>query len=323
MKIGNLIIDGNLFSAPLAGISDSVFRRICRRYGADAVVSEMVSARGLSYRDRKTLKYLEFSESERPIGIQLFSPDADSALRGLEVAIEVNPDFIDFNLGCPVKKVQKQGSGGVLMKDPGKTTKILKRLVENSPVPVTAKMRSGWDSASLNFPELAERLQDVGVSAVFIHPRTVVQSFRGKPNRKIVAETVKILKIPVIYSGDIKSPEDTRHVLEQTGVEGIMIGRAAMGDPQIFFRVKQFLATGESPPEPAMEERINRLIEFYEEKIDYYDEQHAVRMMRKFVVWFTRGMPGNSQLRKEIFHIDNYGEVIEKLSLYRDRLSKR
>ncbi len=320
MKIGDLNIEGNIFSAPLAGISNSVFRRLCKKYGASATISEMVSVKGLIYGDKKTAKYLYFTKEEKPIGIQLFGSDADSSLRGLEKALEVNPDFIDFNFGCPVKKVIKQGAGSALLKDINKATEIIKTLVDNSPIPITAKLRSGWDSNSINFPEFARRLEDVGISAIFIHPRTAIQGFSGKADRELVRKTTPLLKIPVIYSGDINSPEGAKDVMVFTGVAGIMIGRAAMGDPHIFLRIKRFLEAGELIPKPSPAAKIDMLIEFYGQIIDFYGEQIGVKMMRKFIVWFTRGLSGNSVLRQKIFQLKNYEEIIDKLNSYKNYL---
>ncbi len=321
MNIGNLIIDGNLFSAPLAGISDSVFRTLCREYGASATVSEMVSAKGLSYSDKKTRNYLIFTERERPIGIQLFGPDPDSALKGLEKAIEVNPDFIDFNLGCPVRKVIKQGSGAALLRKPELAVEILKTLVKHSPIPVTAKMRSGWDSSSIVFPELSLRLQDVGVSAIFIHPRTVAQGFGGKADRELVRKTTPKLSVPVIYSGDIKSPRDAGDAVEQTGAGGVMIGRAAMGDPSIFHRIKCFFEAGEIIPEPTPVVKIDMLLDHYTKVTDRYGDDFANKYMRKFIVWYTYRLPCKSGLRQELLNISDSNTVIARLKEYRNSLA--
>ncbi|MBD3233101.1 MAG: tRNA dihydrouridine synthase DusB [candidate division Zixibacteria bacterium] len=321
MNIGNLNIDGNLFSAPLAGISDSVFRTLCREYGASATVSEMVSAQGLKFSDKKTRKYLFFTDKERPIGIQLFGPDPDSALRGLEKALEVNPDFIDFNLGCPVRKVIKQGSGAALLQNPELAAEIIKTMVKNSPIPVTAKMRSGWDSSSIVFPELSLRLQDVGVSAIFIHPRTVAQGFCGEADRGLVCRTKPKLKVPVIYSGDIRSPGDAGDVVEHTGSDGIMIGRAAMGDPSIFHRVRQFFETGEIIPAPTPPEKIDMLLDHHARVKDRYGDDFTVKYMRKFIVWYTHQLPRKSELRRELFNLSDCGEVITRLKEYRSSLA--
>jgi tRNA-dihydrouridine synthase B len=323
MKIGDLNIDGILFSAPLAGISDSVFRYYCRKYGASATVTEMVSAKGLSYSSKKTLKYINFTPGERPLGIQLFAPDSDSALAGLEVTLKKNPDFIDFNCGCPVKKVAKQGAGGALLKNPVLLLGILKLLVENSPVPVTAKLRTGWDSSSVNFPEMAMRLQDIGIAAIFIHPRTVAQGFRGKPDTKLVKETVSKLSIPLVYSGDICSAGDAKSILDYTGCDGIMIGRAAMGDPHIFLRIKRFLENGEVIPVPSPSHKIGMLLEYYASMIDYFGPEIAIKRMRKFVVWYTRGLPRNAKIRSEVFSIEDYRQVQETIIAYRNSLEAR
>lgn len=325
MKIGNLNIDGHLFSAPLAGISDSVFRRICRRYGASATVSEMISARGLSHGNHKTMDYLHIDDEERPVGIQLFTGDPDSALEGLKIALNARPDFIDFNLGCPVKKVIKQGSGGALLKDPHLAVKILKIMVDNSPIPVTAKMRSGWDSDSFVFLDLAKRLQDIGVAAIFIHPRTVMQGFSGKPDRDIVAEAVSTLDIPVIYSGDIRSIKDAAEALKSTGSDGIMVGRAAMGDPHIFARLKHYFRTGEIMPEPTPSSKIDMLIDFYRFNVEQGggNMENRVKTMRKFVVWYTRGLPGNSPVRQKIFRLTEYDRVMAMLRGYQRSLAAK
>jgi len=323
MKIGNLNINGFLFSAPLAGISDSIFRRVCRRYGASATFSEMVSVAGLGHSDNKTLKYIKFGEEERPIGIQLFGSDPELVLKGLETALRVQPDFIDFNLGCPVKKVVKQGAGGALLRQPQLATRIMAVLVKNSPIPVTAKLRSGWDSDSIIFPELSRRLQDVGVAAIVIHPRTVIQGFSSRPDRKLVGDTVRFLSIPLIYSGDIWSAEDARKSLDETGASGLMIGRAAMGDPHIFRRIKSYLQDGNLLAEPSPLQKLDMMLDYFHLTIDFYGALKGIKIMRKFIVWYTRGLSGNSQLRQEVFHLDNYDSILSKLSAYRENFTNQ
>ncbi|MCP4634373.1 MAG: tRNA dihydrouridine synthase DusB [candidate division Zixibacteria bacterium] len=321
MKLGNLNLDGNLFSAPLAGFSNPIFRRMCRRYGASATVSEMVSAKGLSLENPKTLKYLDFSDEERPIGIQLFCSDPDSALRGMEIALKSNPDFIDFNMGCPVKKIIKQGSGGALMKEPDRAVLIMKTLAKNSPVPVTVKLRSGWSDDSINFIELSQRFQEIGVSGIFIHPRTVIQGFKGKADRVLVSNAMQYIEIPVIYSGDIISADEALKALKATGADGLMIGRAAIGNPFIFTRTRELMNSGDLSPKLNPEEQIDILLEFYKQLIEYYGEIRGMRLMRKFTVWYTKGLPGNGAIRKKIFQTEDYQQAISEINAYREQLS--
>lgn len=322
MNIGNLHIDGQVMLAPLAGVSDSAYRLIARKAGAAMVFSELVSADGLVRDSAKTFDLLKFEEAERPYGIQIFGTDPDVMAEGAKRAAELKPDVIDLNFGCPAKKVVKRGAGSACLKDVGNLGAIVKAVVQAVQLPVTVKIRSGWDADHIVATDVARISEDAGAQAITVHPRTQSMGFKGKADWRVIAQVVRAVQIPVIGNGDVASAEDAHDMLSQTGCCGVMIGRASFGAPWIFKQVHAFLSEGIRIPDPLATERIDQCLAHYVLALKMYGSGYAVREMRKHVGWYLKGLPGSSRVRQEIFSLDDSKQVIEVLKKYQDCLSR-
>lgn len=309
MKIGNLILDGKLFLAPLAGVADSPFRHLAKRFGAALVYTEMISAEGLVRGGRGSLRLLRFRPEEKPIGVQIFGTDPERMASACQLVSKSMPDLIDINCGCPVKKVVKKNGGAALLKDLKLLEKIIKSVVKATQFPVTLKIRSGWDQHNLVAVRVAKMAEVCGISAITIHPRTQKDSFSTKADWNIIALVKKELRIPVIGSGDLFSPQDVRNMLDRTGCDAVMIARGSFGNPWIFSRTNHLLIKGELLPEPSLEERIQTCLEHTELSVKEYGESVGVKRMRKHLVWYTRGMVGAKELRQKLFVLDDLDGV--------------
>lgn len=297
-----------VFLAPMAGVTDTVFRRLCKGFGADVMVTEFVSAEGILHRNRRTRDYLEFSEIERPIGVQLFGADPMRLAKAAQAVIDwVHPDFIDLNFGCPVNKVVCKNGGSALLRDIPLLERVARTIVRAvDPFPVTAKIRIGWCSRSVNAVESARRLEGSGIRALAVHGRTRAQGYSGEADWGVIGEVKAAVGIPVVGNGDIASPEDVARRRAQTGVDGVMIGRAAMGAPWIFSRVREYLDTGRVPPELDADTRWGILRRHCAEIVDRVgDENHALRIMRGRLMAYSRGMPGGKFLRLRFSTVDS------------------
>jgi len=298
-----------LFVAPLAGVSDTVFRTICREHGADAVVSEMVSAEGLFYRSKATASLLSFKESEHPIGIQLFGAKPDHMARAAEfVAKTAHPDFIDLNSGCPVAKVVGKNGGASLLKDIKLFVDMVRALVGAASVPVSVKIRSGWQEHEWVDVEFAQAAAACGASAVFLHPRSKTMGFSGHSYWERIALVKKAVSIPVIGNGDIVTAQDGCDMFAQTGCDSIMIGRGALGNPWIFSQVALALR-GEPAPPPSSAERITAALDHIARYVKAYGEKKAAADLKKHVSWYIKGLKGASSLRARIFESRTTGEL--------------
>lgn len=297
--------------APLAGVTDSVFRDGCASFGARPVMTEMISADGYirSKPGDRTARLLRFRETERPIGIQFFGSDPTIVGMAVERAQDLKPDFIDINAGCPVKKVISRGAGAALMRTPEILAAIVGNAVDASRVPVTVKIRAGWDRDSVNALDVALRCRDAGARAVILHPRTRSQGFEGKADWDILRSIREKLDVPVIGSGDIASPGDACRMKAETGIDYIMIGRAAMGYPWIFREIAAHLEETDPPPKPSIRERLELPLRQLHELAGEVSERFAVVNMRKVFGWFTKGMPEGSALRQRIFHAETVRDV--------------
>ena len=297
--------------APLAGVSNSVFRRICVGFGAQPVMTEMVSADGLLRMSsaKKTSRMLAFHDSERPIGFQLFGTDPDIMADAAQKALELRPDFIDINAGCPVKKVVTKGGGSALMRTPDLLGLIVGRVVSASSVPVTVKIRSGWDHANINAVTVARVCEDAGAHAVIVHPRTRSQGFSGQADWHIIRAVKEAVYVPVIGSGDITAYGDARAMLGETGADGVMIGRSAMGNPWIFRQVKECLEGGEVSEEPGIDERLELALTQLDITAEEVSERFAVLNMRKFFGWYSRGARDGASFRREVFRAETIADV--------------
>jgi tRNA-dihydrouridine synthase B len=290
--------------APLAGVTDSAYRRICVEFGARPVMTEMVSSDGF-VRGRgsdKTRRFLRFKEAERPVGFQFFGADPAIMGEAARRAVELGPDFIDINAGCPMKKVVTKGAGAGLLRDLPLLGRIVRNVAEGaSPLPVTVKIRSGWDHGSINAVEAAKVCEDSGAVAVIVHPRPRSQLFSGNADWSVIRAVKESVGIPVVGSGDVSRAEDVRRMLDETGADAAMIGRAALGNPWIFREAAALLSGAEIPPQPPMDERLDLALRHLEILAVEVSERFAVLNMRKFFGWYTRGMRGGAEFRRRIF----------------------
>lgn len=294
--------NGKLVLAPLAGVSDSNYRLICRRLGADITWSEMVSADGLVYSWEKNRFLLDFGDEERPLGIQLFGSDPEVMGRAAANVARLAPDFIDINFGCPVKKVVRRNGGSSLLRTPELIGRITEAVVIGSgSVPVTAKIRSGWNDKELNYSRIGRILVEAGVSAVCIHARTRAQAFSGRSRWEHIAQLAGELPVPVIGSGDIFEPEDAARMFEQTGCAAVMIGRGIMGNPWLFQRARCVLDGRPDPGAPPVRERLELAMEHARLTVAQRGEIHGVVFMRKHFASYTRGLAGGAALRRRLF----------------------
>jgi len=300
VTIGSLTLAGNLFLAPLAGFTDLAFRSLCVKEGADLTFSEMVSAEGLARNSEKTRALLSRAENEKVFAVQLFMKDADTAMRGLPAVIDYSPDIIDINCGCPVPKVVKTGAGSALLKSPETIYQIVRSLSNGTDIPITVKIRSGWDSNSINFLETADAACQGGASMITLHARTRVQGYSGTANFEHIKTLKQSSSVPIIGSGDLFSPAAALHMISDTGVDGVMFARGAIGNPFIFSETRHLLKTGNMPPETSKEARAAAFLGHLDESITLKGENAACREMRKHAGSYIKGFPGASGIRREI-----------------------
>ncbi|BEU87225.1 tRNA dihydrouridine synthase DusB [Selenomonas sp. TAMA-11512] len=299
MKIGNLSFAVPIFLAPMAGVTDRAYRILAHELGCSLVFSEMVSASGIGYRNEHTLAMLETDAGEHPIAIQLFGHDPKRAAQAAAFVEELGAaDIIDFNMGCPAPKIVGNGDGCALMKTPELAGEIMKALKRAVSLPVTVKMRLGWDDDSVNVLDLAKRAEDAGVDAIAVHGRTRRQFYSGNADWKRIAEVVEAVSIPVIANGDVRTVDDFDRICKVTGAAGVMIGRAAQGDPWVFQRMRAYFERGERLPMPTPAQRRELVLRHLDMLIAYKGEYIGIREMRRHATWYTRGLLGSARLRE-------------------------
>lgn len=298
MQIGTVKLASPLFLAPMAGITDLPYRILAREMGCGLVYSEMVSDKGINYRNCRTLEMLKSEAGEHPLSLQLFGADPESIGKAAAYVDSLGvADIVDINMGCPAPKVVKNNEGSALMKDPSLAFEIMRAVKEAVRVPVTVKMRKGWDASRVNVVELAKLAEQAGLDAVAVHGRTREEFYTGHADWKIIAEVKQIVNIPVIGNGDVRTCRDLKRMLEQTGCDAVMIGRAAQGNPWIFHRMTHFLSTGEELPPPTMDERKNLILRHLDMLIEHKGGYIGPREMRKHATWYTKGLPHSAELR--------------------------
>lgn len=316
MQIGEIKLAAPLALAPMAGITDLPFRLICRRLGCGMTVSEMVSAKGLLYKNIKTTEMLRIDDSERPTAIQLFGSVPEELAEAARMVEASGADMIDFNMGCPVPKIVNNGEGSALMKQPQLAHDILAAMVKAVKIPVTVKFRAGWDDSNRNAVEIAKAVEAAGVSAVAVHGRTRQQFYEGKADWGIIAEVKQAVKVPVFGNGDIFTVEDGLRMLEETGVDGLMIGRGADGNPWIFRELAAVLRGEERPAAPSLQERLAQAAEHLDMLIDYKGEHISVKEMRRHISAYLKGLPHAAEFRGRFHKVDTREQFMELLAEY-------
>ena len=309
LRFANTRLRLGLTLAPMAGITDSPFRRMCKSYGAELVFSEMVSTEGIKRRNKKTLDYLFFTEEERPIAIQIFGSKIDSMKEAAEIIGEkFCPDLIDINLGCPVKKIARTGAGAALLKDLKKLHSLVGNLVQSVGTPVSAKIRLGWDKD--DSIEISKILEDSGITLLTVHARKAVDGYNVKADWNVFETLKKNLSIPVIANGDITEPEDVKFLIENIGIDGVMIGRGAIGRPWIFKMVNDYMVSNKVQEEPSWKERIGLLLKHIELMRKQYGDEITLRRIKRQIVFYLKKHPFAKQVRNIAVRIEKLSELI-------------
>lgn len=322
-KIGNVEIENKVVLAPMAGVCNSAFRRIIKEMGAGLLYAEMVSDKALVYNNEKTKDMLYMTESERPISQQIFGSDKKSFVEAAKIIEKsMHPDIIDINMGCPVPKVAvKSQAGSALLKDPDKIYDIVKAVKEVVSVPVTVKIRSGWDKNSINAVLVAKTCEKAGASAIAVHPRTRSQGYSGKADWNIIKEVKDAVNIPVIGNGDILSAKDAKQMIEETGCDAVMIGRGTLGNPYLIKQVVRYLEDGVLLPDQSPKERIETCLKHFNYLLEVKPEKVAILEMRTHAAWYLKGLPSGVKIKKILYELKTKEEFINTITEYMEKLS--
>lgn len=312
MEIGSLKINGHVCLAPMAGVADRAFRELCVGYGASYVVSEMISSKGVSLGDRKSKQLMQLSETERPAGVQIFGNDPEIMAESVKTVLGVHPQFVDINMGCPAPKIAGNGGGASLMRNPELAEQIVAAVKKAcGEIPVTVKIRAGWDFDTINAVEMAKRAENAGAAAVTVHGRTRQQMYAPPVNHEIIAEVKKAVSIPVVGNGDITDGITAAKMLEDTNCDFLMVGRGALGRPWVFQQINAYLNEGRILPEPPVSERMRVMLNHIQMLCTYKGERVGIREARKHATWYTKGIRDAAQFRRELGMLESIAQLEE------------
>ena len=312
MEIGSLKINGHASLAPMAGVADRAFRELCVGYGASYVVSEMISSKGVSLGDRKSKQLMQLSETERPAGVQIFGNNPEIMAESVKTVLGVHPQFVDINMGCPAPKIAGNGGGASLMRNPELAEQIVAAVKKAcGEIPVTVKIRAGWDFDTINAVEMAKRAENAGAAAVTVHGRTRQQMYAPPVNHEIIAEVKKAVSIPVVGNGDITDGITAAKMLEDTNCDFLMVGRGALGRPWVFQQINAYLNEGRILPEPPVSERMRVMLNHIQMLCTYKGERVGIREARKHATWYTKGIRDAAQFRRELSMLESIAQLEE------------
>lgn len=311
MYIADLKIEGFAGLAPMAGVADRAFRELCREYGAAYTVSEMISSKGVTMGDRKSKDLMRLNSSERPAGVQIFGSNAEIMAQSIKTVLEVNPDFIDINMGCPAPKIAGNGGGASLMKKPELAEDIVRAVSSATDLPVTVKMRSGWDSDCINAVDMAIRAERAGAKAVTVHGRTRQQMYAPPVNVDIIKQVKKELSIPVIGNGDITDGQSAALMFENTNCDFLLVGRGALGRPWVFQQINAYMNEGRIIPEPPVSERMRVMVKHIKLICEYKGEKVGIREARKHAAWYMKGIRGGAEFRRQVGMLESIEQLEE------------
>ena len=322
LKIGNVRLENPYILAPMAGVTDLPFRLLCKEMGAGLICMEMVSAKAISFHNKNTEKLMEIEEKERPVSMQLFGSDPD-LIAEMAAQIEERPfDILDLNMGCPVPKVVNNGEGSALMKNPKLAAEIVRKTAKAIQKPLTVKIRKGFDEAHSNAVEMAKYLEDAGAAAIAVHGRTREQYYAGKADWEIIRQVKEAVSVPVIGNGDVTDPISAHKMMEETGCDGVMIGRASRGNPWIFRQFVEYDKTGNIPERPDVAELKAMILRHARLQLQYKGEYTGIREMRKHVAWYTAGYPHSAAIRRRVNEIETIGQLEEMLESIPEKLDR-
>ena len=321
MRIGSHTLRNNLFVAPMAGVTDRPFRQLCKRFGAGLAVSEMVASNSLLWGSEKTRRRANHDGEVEPISVQIAGADPAMMADAARYNVERGAQIIDINMGCPAKKVCNTMAGSALLKDEPLVGQILEAVVKAVPVPVTLKFRTGWDSLNRNALKVAQIAEDSGIQLLSLHGRTRACGFSGRAEYDTIREVKRATRLPIVANGDIRSPEQARQVLEYTGADGIMVGRAAQGRPWIFREIEHYLATGEELSAPLVSEIHSVLVAHLRELYSFYGPETGVKVARKHVSWYTKGLAGSANFRHRMNQLESCDEQLQAVNEFFGQLA--